>query len=116
VFNVSTSIHLKGLKSSKSVKGLEFTGSVKEGYPVLVSKSNNVLRFAVDVQYVPGEARAMYRTATWKLENPFVLSPQTVRDLGLYSGSEVMGFIIPAGEYPLHHDGNISYWTWTIPN
>jgi hypothetical protein len=117
VFNLSTSIHLRGIQTNKSgQKSLDFAGVAKEGYPVVVSKNGNTLQFAVDVQYVPAAARTMYRSGTWKVENSFVLDPQTVRDLGLYSGSEPMGFIIPAGEYPLHHDGNVSYWTWTIPN
>lgn len=99
-------------QKSLDIKGVE---NLKGSYPVVISRSGNDLQFAVDLSYLPAEQRSAYQSSTWKVENPFALSPQTVRELGLYSGTESMSYIIPAGNYPLYRDGNITYWKFGIP-
>lgn len=116
VVSVSVSFHFKGVTTSQTgTKSLAFTGKTAGAYPVVVSKEGNTICFVVDIGLVPSERKLPYESGTWTVTTPFVLSPETVRELGLYSGPEAMGFVIPAGNYPLYRDGNIRYWTWTIP-
>ncbi len=90
---------------------------VKEGeYPVVVvAEEGKQISFAVDITQVPALKRSLYEQAIFELKDPFVLSPDIVRQLKLYDGPEEKGFIIPAGKYPLYSDGNIIYWTWERP-
>lgn len=96
-------------------RSLIITGADSSNYPVVVTRNGSEFQFAVDISQIPAPRKGQYQSQTWTVESPFVLSPQAVRDLGLYAGTEPMAFVIPAGQYPLYQDGNIRYWTYKIP-
>lgn len=83
--------------------------------PVLVTANKNEITFAVDIRQVSENQRQRYDATIWNVENGFALGPEMVKRLGLYQGSEPMGYIIPAGQYPLYRDGNIAYWSFQPP-
>ncbi|MCX6319292.1 MAG: hypothetical protein NTW29_18595 [Bacteroidetes bacterium] len=83
--------------------------------PVVIGEKDGNLTFAVDLTKVSASSRSRYESDEWVLERSFVLTPDVVKSLGLYTGKEEMGFIIPAGRYPLSKDGNIAFWTFNKP-
>ena len=97
------------------VKSFKKTAVAPGTYPMLIDAGNNAITFAVDVNQVSSGVRNSFISGKWKVSTPFVLGPQVVKALGIYSGSEEKGFLIPAGEYPLYKDGNIYYWTFNYP-
>lgn len=116
VFGVSVSVGFRGFRTNeRGEKGLELVETPANTYPVLVTTDGKEITFAVDMEQVSSDKKALYQGNEWKLESSFVLSPSIVKQLNLYNGNEEMGFLIPAGIYPLKRDGNIRYWTWQRP-
>lgn len=83
--------------------------------PVVVCVKDGNLTFAVDVTTVSEQKRGQYEADEWVVDRPFALTPDVVKALGLYEGREQMGYIIPAGRYPISKDGNIAFWTFSKP-
>jgi hypothetical protein len=96
-------------------KGFEDIQGVTGASPVVIGVNEGNITFAVDLTQVSVEKRSLYKGSEWRQENAFVLAPNVVKALKLYNGKEDMGFLIPAGNYPLQKDGNIAYWTFKKP-
>lgn len=116
IFEMSVSVGFRGFRTNeRGEKGLELVETPGNTYPVLINTDGRDITFAVDIEQVSSEKKALYLESEWKLENDFVLAPNIVKQLNLYDGKGEMGFVIPAGTYPLKRDGNIRYWTWQRP-
>lgn len=85
-------------------------------FPVAVSiDKDRHIRFVFDVEQLSPSAKTNCETGIYRQEFPILLGPELTRHLGLYDGPEEMGFLIPAGDYQLHKEGRLRFWSWKIP-
>ena len=104
---------LRGLTRDRSGQvGFEKIPVTPGREPVVVGVNDEGITFAVDLTQVPTTRLAGYASREFVLDREFILPPDIVRNLGLYKGSGLMGYVVPKGRYPLYRDGNIVYWTF----
>lgn len=83
--------------------------------PVYAGVKDGTLTFAVDIDQTVDGQKSSYTGEFYELSSPFILDPGAVKGLNLSGTDEDMGYVIPAGRYPLYRDGKIFYWTFTPP-
>ena len=83
--------------------------------PVLVGVKDGAVTFAIDIDQTAEHQKRYYENSVFELTSPFILGPELVKGLKLTDSDEEMGYIIPAGKYPIYRDGNIYYWTFESP-
>lgn len=101
--------------SDAGEKCFEKANAPKGVTPVLVGVKDGALTFAVDIKQTAEHQKNLYNTGIFELTSPFVLDPGAVKSLQLVNSDAEMGYIIPAGKYPLYKDGDIYFWTFEPP-